>query len=318
MFAANATENLNVIDPCNRTGKITIPMTYVTETKGVSDFLRYAGSPPPDAKDLSLCLLFQKGRCNAGSRCNQVHATPEFVEQLRTRAQAAKSCCARHGDIHSDCLEKSKVVAVVADDGVSYYTLADFAFTPALELAVKRARAGVPVRVQATRLCRLHNRDSCKFGRDCKNLHLCPRAASQAAPAEPHPHVTMPVAMPVVAPVVPSVPPPLSGTFRPIDINTRCLDLSSRCVEPFPTPARSAAGDYGLDSSAARSTVKHLSVLSILNELSGLKRPDETDPLELLDNESSLSSAPDFDAFVDALVECELEPMASPQWLNVK
>lgn len=306
MFAAASVQTLSVIDPCNRTGKINIPTTYVTETKGVTDFLRYAGNPPPEAKDLSLCLLFQKGRCNAGNRCNQVHATPEFVEQLRARANSVKSCCARHGDVHSEALDAHRGVVVLSEDGLSkHYTLADFAFTPALELAVKRTRAGA-VRVQATRVCRLHSRGSCKFGRDCKNVHLCPRAVELESFESKSSVVVMPtVPMPVT---VASNPPALGLAFRAVPV----------CCDAVGASDVSVSGDYGMDASASRS-VPHLSILSIMSEFKSM-RAEDADPLELLDNESSYSSvvSGDFDAFVDALVEYDVEPMASPQWLMVQ
>jgi hypothetical protein len=317
MFAAAANKSLSVIDPCNRTGKITIPMTYVSETKGVTDHIKHGENPPADAKDLSLCLLFQKGRCNAGSRCNQVHATPEFVEQLRARAHAVKSCCCRHGDVHSQMLNDARLVEVQTDDETLLYMLTDFALTPSLETAMKRARVGCPVRVSASRVCRLHQKSGCKFGRDCKNIHLCAhstpvKVVEALAPPAPLPPVVMERRVLHVAPLS---PPPLACSFRPLDITTRCVDT------PKPVD-RSSSSDYGVDLAASRTTtLRHMSVFDLVSELSGLRHSNESDPLDLIDTESSYSSAvsiTDFDAFVDALVEFEVEPMASPQWLAVK
>lgn len=302
--AAAASTSLSVIDPCNRTGKIEVPMSYVSETKGVSDFIQHAANPPPDAKDLSLCLLFQKGRCNAGSRCNQVHVTPAYIEQLRARASSVKSCCARHGDVHSSTFAESTVVAVHFESTTSHFSLADFAFTPALETALKRARNSVP-QVQASRICRLHQRGSCKFGRDCKNIHLCPNAAPTTVPVAVPPAPVAVVAPPPAVEFRETVQPPSLGfAFRPLDISNRCGDSVS-----VSRHTANVSADYGI--------VKALSVVSIMEEFNSM-RHTEADPLDIIDDASEFSSvtANDFDAFVDALVEFEVEqPLASPQWL---
>jgi hypothetical protein len=308
--AASVPIVLNVIDPCNRTGKITVPMTVVASTKGVSDFLSYNGHPPADAKDLSLCLLFQKGRCNAGSRCNQVHVAKEYIDDLRARAQAAKSCCARHGDVHSIELESSRAVILHGGDSQRHFQLADFAATPALDIALSRARHG-PVRVMEARICRLHARGSCKFGRDCKNIHMCPdakpRALEQGVDIAPSALLAAPVRTCVVQPeahrmdVVPA--------FRPLGITNRACTVDS-------SMSSTSDADYGVGLGASRGP-KQLNYLSIMSGEFNSMRADE-DPLDLIDNASTLSSvsASDFDAFVDALCEYDVEPIATPIWVK--
>lgn len=354
MFAAAATrpESLSVIDPCNRTGKITIPMALVTETKGVSDFLKFspANPPPPDAKDLSLCLLFQKGRCNAGGRCNQVHADPDYIADVRGRALSGRTCCARHGDVHSAALDEPRTVAVHAEREITYYALADFALTPSLELAISRSRTAT-VRVQANRVCRLHSKGSCKFGRDCKNIHLCSAAKPSPAPAggkasaaSNRQYAPRDAHRPAAAPRGGDAPVhPLGFAFRAVDINDRCgaHDESAGSSAFVPASCNRSASEgssmhesvFGCDSTFATNTaagayhhggVRPMSILSIMSEFNSVSHhhrggDDELDPLEIMDNASNDSSsvAGDFNAFVDALVQCgDAEPMASPQWLS--
>ena len=311
MFASalSTVENLSVIDPCNRTGKISIPASFVSVTKGVSDFLKHGGNPPPDVKDLSLCLLFQKGRCNAGSRCNQVHAAPEYVTQVRARALAARSCCAEHGDVHSQMLgESSRQVIVTKDSSTEVFSLTNFGATPALESLLARSRNG-KVRVQGSRLCRLHLKGSCKFGRDCKNIHLCPDAK---------PVHELPEPIRDIAPLR-SDPPALGLAFRAVDINARTNDGAGAPSVHLPCDhsANSSAADVDLGATASRDVTPML-VLSIMSEFQSMRREPEADPLDIMDDDSNTSaaSAIDFGAFVDDLVRCgDVEPMASPQWI---
>ena len=48
----------------------------------------------------SLCMLYQRGKCKAAAKCNQVHAHVGVVAELRT--QGARDCCLAHGDIPSN------------------------------------------------------------------------------------------------------------------------------------------------------------------------------------------------------------------------
>ena len=196
--ASNAAPaSLSVIDPCNRTGKIAIPLCHVADTKGVQDYATYQqmvanGVPVPPSqvpKDLSLCLLFQNGRCNTAQRCNQVHAEPNYVAALRQQAMSSSTCCAHHGDVQSAGLNEypagspQATVVVVDEQEERTYRVASFGRTSALDNAMRRAApTGQSPRVMASRICRLHRTGRCKFGRDCKNVHLC----RDAAPLKAH------------------------------------------------------------------------------------------------------------------------------------
>lgn len=176
MFSAGL--SIHVIDPLNRTGKVAIPAHLVSDTKGLDDYR--AAAARHENKDFSLCLLFQKGRCNAGSRCHQVHACPDHVLELRTKAASVKCCCAEHGDLHSQGYASGQQMIRLVDHTnpsalAPAYALASFARTTCLDNILRNVRV-MDVKVPASKICRLHAQRRCKFGKDCKNIHLCPDA----------------------------------------------------------------------------------------------------------------------------------------------
>ena len=177
MFASS----FEVIDPCNRTGKITVPLRLIEETRGVMEFQHAPQNR--DIKDLSLCLLFQQGRCKAGLRCHQVHADPSYVASLRQQAACGSTCCAAHGDMHSLNFKQSSQHVKVAAPGEepAFYPLTAFGRTAAMDAFIRNANGGY-VQVSVNKVCRLHSQGRCKFGKDCKNIHLCPRATALDAP----------------------------------------------------------------------------------------------------------------------------------------
>lgn len=177
-----------VIDPMNRNGKVSIDMKLITETRGL---VEYMSTPVAQRKDLSLCLLYQKGRCNAGARCHQIHACPEFITKVRAQVAVSNNCCAAHGDVFSTTYAKATQVVTVVTDGVGVdYSLSAFARTEALELVLSKSKTA-SLKVPANKICRLHGQNRCKFGQDCKNVHLCRHAkpldsaAKRATPPPP-------------------------------------------------------------------------------------------------------------------------------------
>lgn len=170
---------IDVIDPLNRTGKIRIPNRCVEETRGIVDFQNAR-----QIKDLSLCLLFQRGQCNAGSKCRQVHADPNFVNHLRSQV-AGSNCCAAHGDVsllgYSEPMQNVKFVRVINGSCTQTYTITAFARTASLDKVLSASKDGT-ASVLASRLCRLHQLSRCKFGKDCNNIHLCRQPSPFVAP----------------------------------------------------------------------------------------------------------------------------------------
>lgn len=172
---------VEVIDPLNRTGKVAIPSHLVHDTKGFTEY--HSSASKRETKDYSLCLLFQKGRCNAGAHCHQIHACPEHVTKLREQAAACRHCCAEHGDMHSHGYNDATHTVVIADAATGserHFPLAAFARTGCLDAVLRSVKAS-EVRIPSNKLCRLHSQMRCKFGKDCKNVHLCPDATELSA-----------------------------------------------------------------------------------------------------------------------------------------
>jgi hypothetical protein len=229
--------SLDVIDPCNRTGKISVPMQHVVATKGVSDF--HNNPAKRDGKELSLCLLFQKGRCNAGSKCHQVHADPDFIAALREKALAVKNCCSCHGDVHSAGFAAMSEMTVTIYSGSDelQYSLSSFARTAFLD-TVLRAKAAHGPRAPASKICRLHSQSRCKFGKDCKNVHLCPSAT------------------PIEATPVKKLAPPAA-------VDVSCDGLSAKSSqESTPREGMKPCGPLPLDSVMMLSSAQELSCIS--------------------------------------------------------
>eukprot|EP00331_Platyophrya_macrostoma_P004581 CAMPEP_0176431258 /NCGR_PEP_ID=MMETSP0127-20121128/14717_1 /TAXON_ID=938130 /ORGANISM="Platyophrya macrostoma, Strain WH" /LENGTH=379 /DNA_ID=CAMNT_0017813255 /DNA_START=48 /DNA_END=1187 /DNA_ORIENTATION=+ len=219
MTSAISSNTICIIDPLNRTGKVAVPFTYVQETKG---FEEYRTATSGGTRDFSLCLLFHRGRCNAGARCHQIHVAPSFTDEVRQRAMSTRTCCAAHGEVHSSkYMQRGDITVTVSKPtgSASSYALGQFALTAGLE-AMLEGGAGTRhlryktkvVRVPASRLCRLHLEKRCKFGRDCKHVHLCPDASSFSGVADVRqpPHHAAPVTQSHSSCMALATPPPKS------------------------------------------------------------------------------------------------------------
>jgi hypothetical protein len=284
-----ASLSLEVIDPCNRTGKISIPMQHVVGTKGVSDF--HTNPAKRDGKELSLCLLFQKGRCNAGSKCHQVHAAPDYIAALRQQVSAVKNCCSCHGDVHSAGYASMSNAFVtlfsnsISDDSsLMAFPLSAFARTSFLDAALRSASssssshggcslanrameppastaATMTIRVPAAKVCRLHSQGRCKFGKDCKNIHLCPEATPVAAPltirhralADHHPSSPPLPAHPNPCQVVPKIISPPAAVDAAA-VNGLSPKSSQESTPRMMFPTRDAKMADAASSSAASTT----------------------------------------------------------------
>lgn len=170
-----------LIDPTNFGGKLRVPITKTFETKGRNDWLRGTLK-----KDLSLCCLFQKSKCHAGSKCHQVHADRNFIAELRSQCSQIKSCCARCGDTATAFPAGVSLFTKLRGAGVTGLLVGDChlpldqaAFTigfGAHITAIGNLKSQIrndELLVNPSRVCRLHLRGGCKYGKDCKNIHLC-------------------------------------------------------------------------------------------------------------------------------------------------
>jgi hypothetical protein len=190
---SKAMKEITVIDPTSRYGKLSVPMSYTLDTKGRAEWVKCGGKLK---KDLSICCLFQKGKCHVGERCFQVHVDRAYVIELRKKYANLTTCCHGCGDVHSDTdahrrlLQGSFTNGKVAisfggcDDSVDIQANR-LANTIGLEDALKGRYDGVVRRRDGTlvfsfsKVCRLHLKNACKYGRDCKNLHICHKCAGQ-------------------------------------------------------------------------------------------------------------------------------------------
>eukprot|EP01006_Ploeotia_vitrea_P065599 TRINITY_DN93514_c0_g1_i1.p1 TRINITY_DN93514_c0_g1~~TRINITY_DN93514_c0_g1_i1.p1 ORF type:complete len:420 (-),score=34.89 TRINITY_DN93514_c0_g1_i1:704-1963(-) len=188
---------VSVIDPANRTGKVDIPREKVFNTLGMRQYLAAKGSKANHKnakKQFSLCMLFQKGKCRSGSRCHQIHADKDFVNALRDAcSETTKCCCDDKCQEQCDLNETSLPATfrlVLGDNGSEQHvypvsllgrtlgttktssTGSDSEVLPSTSPAAKPASSLI---VEQKKLCRLHIRGCCLFGRDCKNVHICRR-----------------------------------------------------------------------------------------------------------------------------------------------
>jgi hypothetical protein len=175
---------VTIIDPAFRSGKIDIPIEKTTMTKGRDEWIE----GKLRNRDLSLCCLFQKGRCHAQERCHQVHADRDYVTSLRNQQSTVVSCCRHCHDTASlssaamnffaanmPTASTVKITFGEADEP-NAYPASRLAFTDGLIQQFRdhgcKEVHGV-IDIPARRVCRLHAKGVCKYGKDCKNVHVC-------------------------------------------------------------------------------------------------------------------------------------------------
>mmetsp|Transcript_145946 Transcript_145946/g.254802 ORF Transcript_145946/g.254802 Transcript_145946/m.254802 type:complete len:773 (-) Transcript_145946:1164-3482(-) len=171
-------EYFDVIDPENKTGKITVPQEYIDDTIGKVKYCRNLQKPVNKQRDFSLCLPFHGGDCKLGSKCHSIHANMDFVNGLRAVLAVASTCCAEHGDARSREEEYTSMLGgrlfcrlEKLDGKMEHIRTCELARTVALE---KLLASGVEsLVIPQAKVCRLHQEDRCRFGRDCKNFHFC-------------------------------------------------------------------------------------------------------------------------------------------------
>eukprot|EP00994_Dinema_validum_P007293 NODE_590_length_1521_cov_59.614130_g434_i0.p1 GENE.NODE_590_length_1521_cov_59.614130_g434_i0~~NODE_590_length_1521_cov_59.614130_g434_i0.p1 ORF type:complete len:404 (-),score=64.28 NODE_590_length_1521_cov_59.614130_g434_i0:218-1429(-) len=173
----NHSSTMPVIDPDGpNTGVYTIflPWEAVNETQGLHRLLK-GQKPHP-----SLCMLYQKGRCRAAAKCNQVHANPIVVTEVR--AQGRHDCCLQHGDppsndqnfLFSYLLQKGDLLLITTAKKKVTIPWEKLARTACLDkLLEKKGDPAKPLRFFLSYVCRLHQNEKCRYGQDCHHIHLC-------------------------------------------------------------------------------------------------------------------------------------------------
>lgn len=188
---------VSLLDPVFKSGLLEIPIEKTLPTKGRDEWMDGRLN-----KDLSLCCLFQKGRCHAQERCFQVHVDRDYMTSLREQQENIVSCCRNCKDtaslsaqsmtFFSSNMATAKFVEVTYPNGALRVVDAkSVAFTAGLVQQFDDHGATVSaegiLEIPARRICRLHMRGCCKYGKDCKNVHACIKLGEKflVAPAAP-------------------------------------------------------------------------------------------------------------------------------------
>eukprot|EP00906_Rhabdomonas_costata_P007602 RCo010888 len=241
-------DTVSLIDPMVKAwGKLSFPLTHTEATVGLERAL--AGHPYPP----SLCILYQERRCQKGSQCNQIHVSRELVAQARQLLSCTPrvTCCSLHGDAPSQRRDFQGLCGALqarlsSNDGsfeveLASHHIAMTAFWGPL-LARPTALEGNKVTITALQLCYLHQRGCCRFGMDCKRVHICREVYSQVAARLPGKcAMSSSCPTPIQAPASPTLQPapisaPSSAAALPI--------LRERLMGSYlsPTATSSAAG----------------------------------------------------------------------------
>lgn len=229
--------SVTLLDPVYRCGLLEIPLEKTLPTKGRDEWLDGRLT-----KDLSLCCLFQKGRCHAQERCYQVHVDRDFIAALREQQSRIVSCCRSCNDTGSLSHQAmtffssnipcgTSVHVVYANAAIRILDSNSIAYSAGLVQQFEEHGAtvenGVLV-IPARRICRLHLRGCCKYGKDCKNVHACSKLGEKFLDA-PNPTVVAPAVVPkfavrlpestrCVAPVAVAAQSPPMTSFAPVAV----------------------------------------------------------------------------------------------------
>lgn len=130
-----------------------------------------------------LCAGHMKGECTEGEACMHLHVDPLYIRTLRDTLLSLQTanCCLGHGHLPSrrrdfQSLITTSTVMVVKETGQEVVVAPKHIAVTAFWDQFLTKKAGTPngtLRFSIARVCRLHQRNSCKFGPDCNNLHLC-------------------------------------------------------------------------------------------------------------------------------------------------
>lgn len=188
---------VSLLDPVFKSGLLEVPIEKTLPTKGRDEWMDGRLN-----KDLSLCCLFQKGRCHAQERCFQVHVDRDYMTSLREQQENIVSCCRNCKDtaslsaqamtFFSSNMATAKFVEVTYPNGATRVVDAkSIAYSAGLVQQFDDHGAAVSgegiLEVPARRICRLHMRGCCKYGKDCKNVHACSKLGEKflSAPTVP-------------------------------------------------------------------------------------------------------------------------------------
>eukprot|EP00668_Euglena_longa_P018993 GGOE01023669.1.p1 GENE.GGOE01023669.1~~GGOE01023669.1.p1 ORF type:complete len:543 (-),score=162.70 GGOE01023669.1:401-2029(-) len=224
-------------------GRLWIALQWIYPTSGLNRFMEQHPHPP------SLCMLFQRGRCNSHAACNQIHVDVRFAHAVAQALQNStlSNCCKVHGDLPSN--NSPNMVKLVDQEvlierdplpplRVPHDCIAMTMFWTRVPKHKRR-----PLVISAERICNLHQQFACKFGVECRNVHICREFLA-------HPDaLPVPAAVPVQAPAPATVPSPESPALAsPSEAlksrRTRALEIVDP-VSMMPVELMPAKADLG-------------------------------------------------------------------------
>jgi len=164
-------------------GRLWIPWQLVVRTSGLERYLTNHPHAP------SLCVLFQNGRCNSRDKCNQIHVDVQFATLVSEalHLNAVSNCCRMHGDLGSASNDifatlKTDIIEIRMPGMQSLTVSTDrVAATFFWNRFVKEKRR--VLFFSPDRVCNLHQQNQCKYGVECKNVHVCRDYWSEVANA---------------------------------------------------------------------------------------------------------------------------------------
>jgi hypothetical protein len=149
--------SIRAVDPVARS-VLEIPLTAVKATKGLEDF-----TAKRTGRDLSICCLYQQGRCRADLGCRQIHADRDVVAHMRSNLANRHSCCKFCAGNYTP---SGNVVQL------SGRATAGMPAIPVERIVPTCGFVG-QTDVPWSTVCRLHLQQTCKYGDSCRNVHIC-------------------------------------------------------------------------------------------------------------------------------------------------
>ena len=168
-------DTIPVIHPAFKAlGRIWVPWSVLVHTSGLDRVLQNHPHAP------SLCILYQNGRCNSWERCNQIHVNRNWAATVWHALQLASvnNCCQTCGDLPS--AKHRAFQSLTSLDVVLRVPGMDPIPVPGNRLAattfwqrMQGQGQGRTLFFSPERICMLHQKNKCKYGVECKNVHLC-------------------------------------------------------------------------------------------------------------------------------------------------
>jgi len=156
-----ACQTIRAVDPVGR-GIVEIPTSHVLPTRGLQEYL----AKDHQRRDLSICCLFQQGRCKADSNCRQIHANRHFIENQRAELLLVATCCV-------DCRQPSPRDRWIRFSGKATVGMPELPTSRLIHTAGMPALIGPVTEIPWSSVCRLQLQDACKYGASCRNVHVC-------------------------------------------------------------------------------------------------------------------------------------------------